>query len=128
VETQLFLDGTPCEGGGMCMTGLCEVEGSGGRGGGNNGGGSNGSWFDQNRNLVIGLAAGIGGLIVIIILSCMISSFRKKRNAKVLSKRWPTNPYMAQHLQQQQYAGGPQWPQQQGQQQWPQQPNMVRYG
>jgi hypothetical protein len=144
VETQLFLDGTPCEGGGMCMTGLCEVEGSGGRGGGNNGGGSNGSWFDQNRNLVIGLAAGIGGLIVIIILSCMISSFRKKRNAKVLSKRWPTNPYMAQHLQQQQYAGGPQWPQQQGQQQWPQPPqqphrgsshqswqpppNMVRYG
>ncbi|KAH6689488.1 ADAM family of metalloprotease-like protein ADM-B [Plectosphaerella plurivora] len=131
VSNQDFLDGTPCEGGGRCMTGFCETEG--GRGGGGNQGGNNGSWFDNNRSLVIGLAAGIGGLIVIIILSCMISSFRKKRNAKVLSKRWPTNPYMTQHLQQQQYGGqqygGQQWPQQQqGQQQWPQQPQSPHQG
>ncbi|WYZ35561.1 hypothetical protein EsH8_X_000208 [Colletotrichum jinshuiense] len=96
--SQDFIDGTPCGNGGMCRTGSCERAGSGGGGGnGGGGGGNNGSgaqdWFDRNRNVVIGAASGVGGLIVIIIIvSCIVRSLRKKKGAKMLTKRWPQGP------------------------------------
>lgn len=37
-----------------------------------------GDFFSQNRTLVIGLIAGIGGLIVICVISCCISSLRRR--------------------------------------------------
>src|SRR5271156_6272025 len=64
---QNFLDGTPCGGGGMCSNGVCQ---------GSTVGGEIASWIDQNKALVIGLAAGIGGFIVLGLLCCIISCFR----------------------------------------------------
>ena len=37
------------------------------------------SWIDDNKPLVIGLAAGIGALLVLAILSCLIRCFRRPR-------------------------------------------------
>ncbi|EON64711.1 hypothetical protein W97_03944 [Coniosporium apollinis CBS 100218] len=67
---QNFLDGTDCAGGGKCQNGQCR---------GASFTGAVGSWIDDNLNVVIGIAAGVGGLIVIIILSCLISCFRRRR-------------------------------------------------
>jgi hypothetical protein len=36
------------------------------------------SWFDRNRSVVIGLAAGIGGALVLAILGCIICSCRRR--------------------------------------------------
>jgi hypothetical protein len=40
------------------------------------------SWIDDNKPLVIGLSAGIGGLLVLAILSCLIRCFRGPRKQK----------------------------------------------
>lgn len=70
---QNFLDGTPCNGDGKCNNGRCL---------GSSVGGEIKSWVDQHKALVIGLAAGIGGLIVLMILSCIFSSCRRRRFGK----------------------------------------------
>lgn len=74
---QSFLDGTGCAGGGKCENGRCE--------GGSLGGEIKG-WIDQNKPLFIGLVAGIGGLIVLSILSCIISSCRRKSRRRKAEK------------------------------------------
>src|SRR3954452_22977704 len=47
-----------------------------------------GSWISQNKPLVIGLAAGIGGLITLSLLACLWSCCMRRKHAK----RKPTWP------------------------------------
>lgn len=70
---QNFLDGTPCNGDGHCNNGQCV---------GSSVGGEIKSWVDQHKPLVIGLAAGIGGLIILMILSYIVSACRRRRFQK----------------------------------------------
>ncbi|EEQ84914.2 ADAM protease ADM-B [Blastomyces dermatitidis ER-3] len=69
---QNFLDGTPCASGGRCKNGVCE-------------GSTFRSWIDNNRTLVIGLAAGLGGLILLSIFSCIIGRCRRPRHRKAMA-------------------------------------------
>ncbi|OJD12098.1 hypothetical protein AJ78_07247 [Emergomyces pasteurianus Ep9510] len=73
---QNFLDGTPCTAGGRCKNGVCE---------GSSFGKEVKSWIDKNKSLVIGLSAGIGGLLLISILSCIIRRCRKPRHRKSMA-------------------------------------------
>jgi hypothetical protein len=41
------------------------------------------TWIENNKPLVIGLASGIGGLIVLSILSCCWRSYKRRRRGKV---------------------------------------------
>ena len=82
---QNFLDGTPCQGGGNCENGVCR---------GSTVGGQIGSWINDNKPLVIGLAAGIGGFIVIAILLCCIRSCRRRRRPV---QKTPISPAMRQN-------------------------------
>lgn len=65
--------------------------GTGGNGNGN--GQSNGqsisSWVDDHLSLVIGLAAGIGGALLLLVFGCLISSCRRRRqtNPKIPIQR-----------------------------------------
>ncbi|KAE8320876.1 Metallo-peptidase family M12-domain-containing protein [Aspergillus sergii] len=63
---QNFLDGTPCSGGGHCKNGKCD-------------GSSVKGWIDDHKTLVIGVACGVGGLIVLSILWCLINRCRRAR-------------------------------------------------
>ncbi|GAB7337297.1 hypothetical protein MBLNU457_g2658t1 [Dothideomycetes sp. NU457] len=72
---QNFLDGTVCRGSGRCLNGQCK---------GATVGGEVKSWIDDHKALVIGLAAGIGGFIILAILSCLISACRRRRRPKVI--------------------------------------------
>ncbi|KAK5116351.1 hypothetical protein LTR62_007898 [Meristemomyces frigidus] len=65
---QNFLDGTVCGGSGHCSNGQCK---------GSTPSGQIKSWIDDHKPLVIGLAAGIGGLLVLALLSCLISACRR---------------------------------------------------
>lgn len=67
---QYFLDGTSCNGGGKCSNGNCN---------GATVGGEITSWIKSNKPLVIGLGVGIGGIIVLAVLGCCISSWRRRR-------------------------------------------------
>ncbi|KAL5000874.1 Metallo-peptidase family M12-domain-containing protein [Aspergillus recurvatus] len=60
------LDGTPCDGG-LCSEGVC-------RSSTRNNGDDGRSWVDRHRALVIGLSAGIGGFLVLVILACLSMS------------------------------------------------------
>lgn len=84
---QYFLDGTPCEGGGRCSNGNCQ---------GADLGKQIGNWFTENQNIVIPVASVVGGLIVIGILACCLSSFRRRRRspkvAKAPSPSWNYGP------------------------------------
>jgi len=64
----------------MCSNGVCQ---------GSTVGGEIVSWIDQNKPLVIGLAAGIGSLIVLALLCCIISCFRRRGRAKKRPMRPP---------------------------------------
>jgi hypothetical protein len=96
---QNFLNGTPCGSNSRCNNGQCRRTTSdddgnpstGGRGGTSDNGGS--SWFDRNRSLVIGLSAGLGGLVALLLLCCIYRSCRKRRHAKSLP---PSQLQMAQ--------------------------------
>lgn len=80
---QNFLDGTPCNGNGHCRNGHCE------------GGNPVKSWIDHHKPLVIGLAAGIGGPLVLGILWLLVSSLcccGKRRRPPVAPKPAPV-PY-----------------------------------
>ncbi|KAF9887970.1 hypothetical protein FE257_009359 [Aspergillus nanangensis] len=64
---QNFLDGTPCGSGGYCNNGRCD-------------GSSVKNWIDDHKNVVIGVACGVGGLIVLSILWCLINRCRRARH------------------------------------------------
>lgn len=70
---QSYLDGTACGGGGRCSNGVCS---------GSSVGGEIKNWIERNKTLFIALVAGIGGLLVISILSCCISSYRRRRRIR----------------------------------------------
>ena len=80
---QNFLDGTPCGSNGRCQDGTCE---------GNSTLGQIGNWFDRNQNIWIPIAAVLGGLLVIAILSCIWSSCRRRRRAAARAKAAPPPP------------------------------------
>ena len=72
---QNFLDGTPCGNGnnGRCRNGLC------------NGGGfadEVGSWIEENKEIVIGVGAGLGGLLALSIVWCCVKRCRRRRAMK----------------------------------------------
>ncbi|KAI5295565.1 hypothetical protein KEM52_000977 [Ascosphaera acerosa] len=73
---QNYLDGTPCRGSGHCKNGRCQ---------GATFGGEVKSWVSQHKNLVIGLAAGIGGFLVLAVITGIIKRCRsppRPRNAQ----------------------------------------------
>ncbi|KAL6237942.1 hypothetical protein BDW75DRAFT_52263 [Aspergillus navahoensis] len=71
------LDGTPCDGG-LCSGGVCQSStrytADDGR-----------SWVDRHRALVIGLSAGIGGFLVLVILACLLCCCCRRRRPKRMS-------------------------------------------
>jgi len=82
---QWFLDGTPCGGGGQCKQGACS--------------GSNvlndvKSWIDTHLTLVIGLAAGIGGLLVLTIISCCVRGCIRRRQIR----KYPPSPLATEYM------------------------------
>lgn len=68
---QNFLDGTTCAGGGTCQNGRCQ---------GTTAGGQITSWINDHKALVIGVCCGVGGLLLIAILSCIVSCCRRRRS------------------------------------------------
>lgn len=70
---QNFLDGTSCQGGGRCSNGQCT---------GSSVGKEITSWIQSNKTLVIALASVIGGLLILGILSCCWSRYRRRQNLK----------------------------------------------
>ncbi|KAL4788155.1 Metallo-peptidase family M12-domain-containing protein [Aspergillus varians] len=74
-NSQNYIDGTPCDNGGRCKNGNCE--------------GSK-SWIDQHKNIIIPVAAGVGGLILVAILLCM---FRRCRQTRYTMKPVPPVAY-----------------------------------
>lgn len=87
---QNFLEGTPCGGGGKCELGSCK---------GSSVGKEITSWISRNKTLVIGLASAIGGLLVLIILSCCVSRYRRRQRIRAM-KNAPPPPG---------WAGAPGW-------------------
>ncbi|CAJ2511637.1 Uu.00g072620.m01.CDS01 [Anthostomella pinea] len=79
---QNFLDGTPCEGGGHCNNGQCS---------GANFGDQVGSWITDNKNIVIPVAAVVGGLIVIGVISCCFNCIRRRTRRRKLAEMAPPN-------------------------------------
>ncbi|KAL2001370.1 hypothetical protein VTN02DRAFT_1838 [Thermoascus thermophilus] len=79
---QNFLDGTPCSGGGHCSNGRCV---------GATVGNEVNSWVDDHKPLVIGLAAGLGSLVVLSILSYLWRSCSRPRQP-VKGNRLPSRP------------------------------------
>ncbi|KAI1344039.1 zinc metalloprotease mde10 [Xylariaceae sp. FL0016] len=79
---QYFLDGTPCEGGGHCDNGQCK---------GANFTDQVGSWISDNKNIVIPVAAVVGGLLVIAIASCCLSCIRRRMRRKKLARKAQPN-------------------------------------
>lgn len=79
---QNFLDGTPCNGDGSCSNGQCI------------GGNAVVSWIDQHKPLVIGLAAGIGGLLLLSILGCIWNACRRRRYSPPKGRRRQPPPPM----------------------------------
>jgi hypothetical protein len=79
---QNFLDGTPCQGGGKCSNGQCL---------GASVGKEITSWIDQNKTLVIALASVIGGLLILAILSCCVSRYRRRKRIKQRANMESTN-------------------------------------
>ena len=106
---QNFLDGTVCGGGGKCqnvsrpipvcffsqdltiLQGQCK---------GSSTAKEIGSWIHDNKNLVIGICCGVGGLLLLSILSCLIRRCRRPRRPR-RTQPMPPPPM------QQGWAGGP---------------------
>lgn len=76
-----FLDGTPCSGGGKCKYGQCK---------GSSVGGKIRSWIEDNKGLVIGLAVGLGGLVILVFLSCLVGCCKRRRHTQ--PKNMAPNP------------------------------------
>ncbi|KAJ6015102.1 hypothetical protein N7540_009693 [Penicillium herquei] len=66
---QNYLDGTPCDSGGRCNNGQCK-------------GSSVGGWIKDHKNLVIGICVGVGSLILIALLYCIIGWCRGLRSRR----------------------------------------------
>lgn len=77
---QYFLDGTSCNGGGKCSNGNCN---------GSTVGGEISSWINSNKTLVIGLSVGVGSIIILAILGCCVSSWRRRRRMAKMPPRPP---------------------------------------
>ncbi|KAL5342001.1 Metallo-peptidase family M12-domain-containing protein [Aspergillus crustosus] len=80
------LDGTPCDDG-LCRGGVC-------RSSRQDGGGDGQSWPDRNRALIIGLSAGIGGLLLLSLLSCIVycCCCRRRRKTVPVGTQTPLRP------------------------------------
>jgi hypothetical protein len=51
-------------------------------------------WFERHKTLVIGVAAGVGGLIVLCIFMCCWRSYRRRRNRKAYAAKMGGAPPM----------------------------------
>ncbi|KAK3315108.1 Metallo-peptidase family M12-domain-containing protein [Apodospora peruviana] len=80
---QYFLDGTECEGGGKCNNGNCQ---------GATLGNQIGSWITDNKNIVIPVAAVVGGLILLAFVSCIWNCFRRRRSRRAKPVSPPPRP------------------------------------
>ena len=103
---QNFLDGTTCGGGGRCQNGQCK---------GSSVAKEVGSWIHDHQKIVIGVAVGIGVLLLFAILSCCIRRCRQPRRR--YPKRVSPPPPLA-------MSGG--WPGARGQPPMGQYPNQPR--
>ncbi|KAI9741176.1 MAG: hypothetical protein M1834_002889 [Cirrosporium novae-zelandiae] len=74
---QNFLDGTSCGGGGKCENGVCK---------GSSATKEIGSWISDHKGLVIGLSAGLGAVILLLVLGCIYRSCVARRNRKRFRK------------------------------------------
>ncbi|MCJ1313284.1 hypothetical protein MMC25_006961 [Agyrium rufum] len=72
---QNFLDGTPCGGGGTCGNGQCK---------GTSTLKEANQWITHNKPLVIGLAVGVGTLILLLITACLV---RRCATSRLRSRR-----------------------------------------
>lgn len=45
------------------------------------------SWIDDHKGVVIGIAAGVGGLILLLILGCVYRCFRRRKDRKRFAAR-----------------------------------------
>jgi hypothetical protein len=70
--SQNFLNGTPCGGSGRCNNGQCQ---------GSDFGSEARTFFEDNRHIIIPVAASVGGLVLIAILSCIWSCCRRRHKA-----------------------------------------------
>lgn len=80
---QNFVDGTSCQGGGRCSNGQClgasvskEIS----------------SWISQNKTLVIALASVLGGLLILIILSCCVNGCRRRQRINKAKRNLANRP------------------------------------
>lgn len=81
---QNYLDGTPCESGGTCESGQCS-------------GSSVGGWIKDHKNLVIGICVGVGSLILLALLFCMVSRCRMAKAKRRIAKKPPSAPPMGRY-------------------------------
>ncbi|KAI0124484.1 zinc metalloprotease mde10 [Hypoxylon sp. NC0597] len=83
---QYFLDGTPCQGGGRCNNGQCQ---------GSSLADQVGSFFSDNKNIIIPVAASVGGLIVLGLTCCIFTSCRRRARRRKLAKTvQPSNSWV----------------------------------
>ena len=105
---QNFLDGTVCGGGGKCsnvssipisahLNSVTEFQQ--GQCKGSTTAKEIGSWIHDNRNLVIGICCGVGGLLLLSIISCLVRRCRRPRQPRrtqpmmpSMNQGWGGNP------------------------------------
>jgi hypothetical protein len=90
---QSFLDGTPCRAGGLCNNGNCE---------GTSTWKAITEWVENNKTISIPVFSVVGLLILIALISCILSCFRRGRRRAapkpVATNNWPSyrgNPAQA---------------------------------
>ncbi|KAJ5905613.1 Disintegrin and metalloproteinase domain-containing protein B [Penicillium subrubescens] len=81
---QNFMDGTPCDSGGRCYGGQCK-------------GSSVGGWIKDHKNLVIGIAVGVGSLIVLTVLFSLVQRCRAARVRRNMAKNARSAPVMGRY-------------------------------
>lgn len=84
--SQNFVDGTPCQGDGFCRNGRCK---------GSTTGGQIKSWVEDHKPLVIGVATGVGFLLLLIIGSCIYSCLCGAAHRRRARKKALKNPIPA---------------------------------
>lgn len=87
---QNYLNGTPCNSGGRCSDGQCQ---------GTSPGNDSSSWVDNHRSLIIGLAAGLGTLVLLIFGCSIFACCRRHKHEKCsIPATQSSQPSMSQHL------------------------------